>query len=56
MTKDLTERDQRWEVRVRAFDGREYGPTASDQQDIGNAPPTLLLRWKNDAPGTSATN
>ncbi len=53
VTKDLTERDQRWEVRVRAFDGREYGPTATDQQDIGNAPPTLQLRWKNATPGTN---
>jgi hypothetical protein len=51
--KDETERDQRWEVRVRAFDGREYGPTANDEQDIGNAPPSLQLRWKNDAPGTN---
>lgn len=53
VSKDETERGQRWEVRVRAFDGRDYGPTASDKVDIGNAPPTLQLRWKNAAPGTN---
>lgn len=52
LSADETDKGDRWEVRVRAYDGREYGPVASDSVDIGNAPPTLQIRWKNEAPTT----
>ena len=36
-----TAKNERWSVRVRAFDGRVYGPEASASVTIGNGAPTV---------------
>lgn len=46
----LTTRGETWEVRVRAFDGRDEGPTASDSVTIANGAPRIQASWVDAAP------
>lgn len=48
----LTARGETWEVRVRAFDGRDEGPTASDSVTIVNGAPKIRASWLDAAPTT----
>lgn len=47
ISADETERDERWEVRVRASDGQSESETVSDEVKIDNAPPSLSLSWRD---------